>query len=201
MNDPIHEKEGQQPIKSLKNNKSTKPDKIKNKFIKNGGGELTKALSQTFNKIFENESILISWNKSNTNNIHKGKPKKELLENKRGISLTNNICRIFEKLINNKIKSALSFTEAQAGAGEGRSSVGQLFILKSVIQQRKFQGKQTYIALIDIEKAFDYTWREGMFYKLWQRGGRVRYEAQFTIYAKIKSLQETQNMDQQRKLN
>ena len=47
-----------------------------------------------------------------------------------------------------------------------------MFILKSVIQQRKFQRKQTYIALIDIEKAFDYTWREGMFYNLWQRGVR-----------------------------
>ena len=45
-------------------------------------------------------------------------------------------------------------------------------ILKSVIQQRKLQRKQTYIALVDIEKAFEYTWREGMFYKLWQRGVR-----------------------------
>ena len=172
MNDPINEKEVQQAIKSLKNNKSTGPDKVKNEFIKYGGRELTKALSQTFNKIFENETIPISWNKSNTINIDKGKPDKELLENKRGISLTNNICKIFEKVINNRIKSALSFTEAQAGAREGRSSVDQLFILKSVIQQRKFQRKQTYIALIDIEKGFDYTWREVMFYNLWQ--GEVR---------------------------
>ena len=135
MNDPINEKEVQQVIKSLKNNKSTKPDKIKNKFIKNGGRELTKVLSQTFNKMFQNETITISWNKSNTINIDKGKPNKELLENKRGISLTKNICRIFEKVINNRIKSALSFTEAPAGAGEGRSSVDELFILKSVIKQ------------------------------------------------------------------
>ena len=66
MNDPINEKEVQQAIKSLKNNKSSEPDKIKTKFIKNGGRELTKPLSQTSNKIFENETILISWNKSNT---------------------------------------------------------------------------------------------------------------------------------------
>ena len=86
MNDPINEKEVQQAIKSLKNNKSTGPDKVKNEFIKYGGRELTKALSQTFNKIFENETIPISWNKSNTINIDKGKPDKELLENKRSIS-------------------------------------------------------------------------------------------------------------------
>ena len=51
------------------------------------------------------------------------------------------------------------------GAREGRSSVDQ-FIIKSVIQQRKFQRKKTHIALTDIEKAFDYTWRERLFYNL-----------------------------------
>ena len=69
-------------------------------------------------------------------------------------------------MINNRIKSVPSFTEAQAGAGEGRSSVDQLLILKSVIQHRNFQRKQTYIAVIDIEKAFNYTLREGIFYNL-----------------------------------
>ena len=93
------------------NNKSTRPGNIKNEFKKYGGGELTKSLSQTFHKTFENETILLSWNKSNTTNIDKGKPYKELLDNKRRISLTNNICRIFEKVINNRIKSVLSFTE------------------------------------------------------------------------------------------
>ena len=120
MNDPIKEKEVQKAIKSLKNNKSAEPYKIKNELIKYGGGELTKSLFQIFNNIFENETIPVLWNKSNITNIYRGKPEKELLDNKRGISLTNNICKIFEKVINNRIKSVLSFTEAQAGAREGR---------------------------------------------------------------------------------
>ena len=176
MNDPIKEKEVKQVIKSLKKNKSTGPDKTKNEFIKYGGGELTKSLSQTSNKIFENETIPILWNKSNTTNIDEGKPEKELLDNKRGTSLTNNICKIFEKVIDNRIKSVLSFTVAQAGAREGRSTVDKFFISKSVLQQRNFQRKQTYIELIDIEKAFGYTWIEGMFYNLWQRGVRGKIQ-------------------------
>ena len=94
-------------------------------------------------------------------------------------------------MISNRIKSVLSFTEAQAGAREGRSSVDQLFILKLVIQQRNFQRKQTYIALIDIEKVFDYNWREGMLYDLWQREvrGKIWRVKQCTSYAKVKSLQ------------
>ena len=86
-------------------------------------------LSQTFNKIFENKTVPISWNKLNTTNIDKRKSDKELLDNKRGISITNNICKIFEKVISNRTKSVLSFTEAQVTARKGRSSVNQLFIL------------------------------------------------------------------------
>ena len=62
MNDPIKEKGVQQAVKSLKNNKNTGPDQIKNEFIKYGRDELTKSLSQTFNKKFENETRPISWN-------------------------------------------------------------------------------------------------------------------------------------------
>ena len=40
------------------------------------------------------------------------------------------------------------------------------------MQQRKFQRKQAYIALIDIEKALDYIWRDGMLYNLLKRGVR-----------------------------
>ena len=43
-------------MKYFENNKSTGPDKIH----KYGGGKLTKLLSQTFEKIFENETIPIS---------------------------------------------------------------------------------------------------------------------------------------------
>ena len=68
------------------------------------------------------------------------------------------------------------------GAREGRSSVDQ-FIIKSVIQQRKFQRKKTHIALTDIEKAFDYTWRERLFYKLWQRGVRGKiWRAMYNLW-------------------
>ena len=65
-------------------------------------------------------------------------------------------------------------------------SVGANNGIKSVIQQRKFQRKQTYIALIGIEKTFDYTWREGMFYNLWQRGVRDK------IWREINSLCQDQ---------
>ena len=61
--------------------------------------------------------------------------------------------KIFEQVINNRIKSVLSFAGAYPGAREGRSSVDQFFILKSVIQQ-KISKKTDLYCTYSIEKAF-----------------------------------------------
>ena len=90
-------------------------------------------------------------------NIEKAK-NRELSSNKRGISFSNNICKLFERVINNRVKGTLQFTGAQAGARENRAAIDQIFTLKAIIQNRTSKGQPTYIAFIDLEKAFDKTW-------------------------------------------
>ena len=103
-------------------------------------------------------------------NIDKSKKNKELLSNKKRISLSNNICKLFERVINNRIKGTLQFTEAQVGASENRAAVDQIFTLKTIIQNRTSKGQPTYIASIDLQKAFDKTWVQGLFFNLWNKG-------------------------------
>ena len=102
--------------KTLKNNKSKGPELIKNEFIKYEGSNLLEKLTYFFNEIFNHEQISQSWLRSMIINIDKSKKNKELLSNKKRISLSNNICKLFERVINNRIKGTLQFTEAQAGA-------------------------------------------------------------------------------------
>ena len=156
--------------KTLKNNKSTGPELRKNEFIKYGGNKLLDKLTYFFNEIFSHEQIPQSWLRSMIINIDKGKKNKELLSNKRGISLSNKICKLFEIAINNKIKGTLQLTEAQAGASKNRAAVDQIFTLKTTIQNRTSKGQLTYIAFIDLEKAFDKSWVHGVFFNLWNRG-------------------------------
>ena len=92
------------------------------------------------------------------------------MSNKRGISLSNNICKLFERVVNNTIKGTLQFTEAQAGARENRAAVDQIFTLKAIIQKRTSEGPPTYIAFIDLENMFDKTWVQGVNFNLWNRG-------------------------------
>ena len=42
--------------------------------------------------------------------------------------------------------------------------------MKLINQQRKHEGEETYIAFIDIEKAYDKVWSNAIFYLLWDWG-------------------------------
>ena len=136
---------------------------MRSEFLKYGREVLTQTLQTSFKVIFDSEDIPHRWKISMLINIGKGKRDSEKLENKRGISLCNNINKLFGKIIVNRMNKHLNFTEAQAGARPQKSTLNNLFTIKSIIQQRKHEGK-TYEAFIDIEKAYDKVWSNATFY-------------------------------------
>ena len=75
-------------------------------------------------------------------NIDKEKKMKDKkkLENKRGISLSNSISKVFEKIIVRRDHNEICLTEAQAGRRPNRSTSDHIFTLKSVIQQRFYEN-------------------------------------------------------------
>ena len=68
----------------------------------------------------------------------------------------------------NILNKYLNFTEVQAGSRPQKSTLNNLFTIKSIIQQRKHEEKE--IAFIDIKKAYDKVWSNAIFYLLWDRG-------------------------------
>ena len=117
-----------------------------------------------FNIIFKKEDIPQQWLNGILININKGNCNPELLTNKRGISLTSNVGKVFERILNARVIQNLPFSDAQAGGRPNRSTVDQIFALKEVVKQRSSEIKPTYCAFIDIKKAYDKAWR---FMGLW----------------------------------
>ena len=184
--------ETKQEIAKLHNHKTPGPEKIVNEFLKYGGPVLTGKIEELFNKIFKSETIPNQWREAILVKIDKGKKDKEKLENKRGISLSNSISKVFEKIIVRRVHNEICFTEAQAGGRLNRSTIDQIFTLKSVVQQRFYEKKQTYVAFIDLEKAYDQAWKDAVLYTLWNRGikgkiWRVIYESNSNQKIKIQT--------------
>lgn len=62
--------------------------------------------------------------------------------------------------------------EEQGGFRPGRGTVDQLFVLTEILKTRT--GKTTYTAFIDVKKAYDTVWRNGLWKRLWDEGVRGR---------------------------
>ena len=76
----------------------------------------------------------------------------------------------------------------QNGFRASRSCIDHIFVLVTVLRNRKQLGKQTFLAFIDFKKAFDTVERNLLFFKLAQIGvtGRM-YHAISTLYSNPKS--------------
>jgi hypothetical protein len=62
--------------------------------------------------------------------------------------------------------------EAQNAFRRGRSTDQHIYTLSQVLRGRLRQGKATYAFFLDLKKAYDTVWRDGLLYKLWNRGIR-----------------------------
>ena len=73
--------------------------------------------------------------------------------------------------------------EEQAGFRRDRSTVDQLFILTEMIKNRR--PKKTYVCFIDIQKAYDRVWRDGLWEKLYEYGMTEECGEYLGVYMKM----------------
>ena len=156
-------------IKQLKQNKACGPDQLPNEIFIQGGRSMEQILCRIFNEIYADENIPDEWKNLEIITLYKGKGDRELMQNRRGITLSSNVEKLFERVLNNRLVKILEFSEGQAGGRKQRSTVDQLFILKSLINEAKINKKRLYITFIDVEKAYDKTWKELIMYILWEK--------------------------------
>lgn len=92
----------------------------------------------------------------------------------RPISLLSSIGKIFERIIYAKLNGSLtanSVIEAkQFGFRPGHSTVHQIKRIVNIINANKARRKSTGMVLIDMEKAFDSVWHNGLLFKLEKAG-------------------------------
>ena len=62
----------------------------------------------------------------------------------------------------------------QAGFRKKRSCIDNVYTLNVIVQGRLREGKKTYAFFLDVQKAYDTVWRNGLWVKLWDLGVRGR---------------------------
>ena len=121
----------------------------------------------------ESGSFPSEWKKGNVVPIHK-KDDKQCLKNYRPISLLPICGKIFEKLIFNEMFKFFIENELispnQSGFKPGDSCINQLLAITHEIYKSFDDGFEVRGVFLDISKAFDKVWYEGLIFKLKENG-------------------------------
>ena len=161
-------------IRQLKGNKSPGPDGIPNEIFMKATAETKTIYLNMFNLILKEEVIPQQWQHGIITTLYKGKGTKGKCSNQRGITLSSNIGKTMERLIDNRIRQQLIITDAQAGGQKGKSTTDHLLILKDTIQHIRNQKKTAYLIFLDVTKAYDKAWMKALIYTLYKNGTKDR---------------------------
>ena len=168
--DEFTEEELTNAIRKLKRKKSTGPDDMPNEIFIEANAHTRKILMNAFNKINKEMAIPDEWQKGEICRLFKGRGIKGKCSNERGITLSSNFGKLYERLINERINKIVYISDAQAGGKKGSATVDHLLLLKELINAGRREKKDVYIAYLDVAKAYDKAWLTGIMYAMYKEG-------------------------------
>ena len=162
-------------IRSLDINKAHGYDDISIRMLKICDLAIIKPLSIIFRNCINNSTFPDLWKKSNICPIHK-KGDKQIINNYRPVSLLPICGKIFERLIFNSLFEYLEkyklLSPHQSGFRANDSCVDQLLSIVHNIYTAfdEYPTLESRGVFLDMSKAFDKVWHEGLIFKLKSMG-------------------------------
>lgn len=153
-------------IGKLKPKKAPGPDKITNMVLRHLPSRTVAAVTRLYNGILRTGHFPDEWKLGLVIMIPKPGKDQKRPEGYRPITLLSTLSKVFEQLILAEMRPHVSLIAEQFGFREEHSTVLQLtrFIHKITTSYNK---KEYFAAvLLDMEKAFDRVWHEGLLYKV-----------------------------------
>ncbi len=171
----ITEHEVRRVCETLKNGKAPGWDGVSNEHLKYMGPTAIEAITTLFNSMIQVEHIPLCFKQGIIVPVPKGGGKDATKkENNRPITLLPCIYKVFEKILLNRLDEWLvsegRMNEMQGAFQKGFSSTDVVALLNETIAYHTGQGETAYVVLLDVAKAFDSVWSDGLLYKLFNLG-------------------------------
>ena len=167
--DKINTKEMNHTIKRLQRSKSTGPDDIPKELFIEANETTKEILKAMIENVHKNEEIPPAW-EGEIIRLYKGKGQKGKGLNERGITLASNAGKVYERIINERVKKQITITKSQAGGKPGCATTDHLIVLKQTIQEITEKKQTAYIFFLDVQKAYDKAWLDAIMYALLKNG-------------------------------
>ena len=162
-------------IRNLNPNKASGSDGISGHMLLLCDNSVVLPLKIIFENILKSSTYPDIWKLADVTPIFK-KNDKQLIKNYRPISLLPICGKLFEKILFNKLYNYFTannfITKNQSGFRPGDSTTNQLLYLVNEIHEAFENPKSLEVraVFLDISKAFDKVWHDGLLFKLKQNG-------------------------------
>lgn len=158
-------------IKHIKRGKAPGHDGINPDMLKQIGNKGTKLLHEVIKKAWAEERIPEDWNIGVIIPIYKKGDKKNC-GNYRGITLLSTVLKIYERILEKRLRTHIEqhLSTSQSGFRRGCSTQDHVFTIKEITHKTISQGKEAYLAFLDLEKAFDSVSQQKIWESLNKRG-------------------------------
>jgi Reverse transcriptase (RNA-dependent DNA polymerase)/Endonuclease-reverse transcriptase len=161
-------------INSLRTKKASGHDNISNLVLKNIPRSSIQLLTKIFNSCARQHYFPVKWKMAKIVPVAKPGKKHDEPNNYRPISLPSNIGKIFERLLLDRLNDFEStnkiFIDQQFGFRFEHSTTQQILRITECAQINFNKNRSTGLALLDLEKAFDSVWHDGLIHKMIMSG-------------------------------
>ena len=160
-------------VKFLKRGKAPGPDTIPNEVLRLGTTtSLFHHVAKLFTSSIQLGYIPTAWKIATLCMLLKPDKLPSLTTSYRPISLISSIMKLFERVIEQRLRSHLEhlgfINKHQSGFRRAKSTDDHLFRLSQSIMESFNRGEHVVAAFLDVEKAFDNVWHNGLRYKIFQ---------------------------------
>ena len=162
-------------LNKLNSNKSPGYDGLTKEHLKAVGEPMVDFLAVILSHILESEYMPVNFRRGTQIPLYKGKNTSTLDPNNfRGITLLSTFNKVFEILLWSRVEqwwnSSQAVSDTQGACRKGVSSLHTALLLQETIATNLEAGKRIFVAYLDVSKAFDRVFIEGLFYQLRQIG-------------------------------
>ena len=149
----ISKSELKEALKRVKSRKAVGPDGIPIEVWRCLGDVGVRWLTKLFKKIWLTKKMLNEWRKSTLVPLYKNKGDIQSCSNYRGIKLMCHTMKLWERVIEHKLKQNVKISENQFGFMPVRSTTEAIHLLRQLTERFRERKRNLHMVFIDFKKS------------------------------------------------